>query len=66
MTLHTEKGLIAFMALLSQGVKNITLGIRLPAFVSPNALILSVQEFNIRKNTTVEEDLPLLVPGMRD
>jgi len=59
---YEQKAVTVLLALLSLGVKNITLGPRLPAFVSPNVLDVLVKEFNIRKNTTVEEDLPLLVP----
>jgi len=59
---YEQKAVTVLLALLYLGVKNITLGPRLPAFVSPNVLDVLVKEFNIRKNTTVEEDLPLLVP----
>ena len=62
---YEQKAVTVLLALLSLGVKNITLGPRLPAFVSPNVLDVLVREFNIRKNTTVEEDLPLLVPEIK-
>ena len=63
---YEQKAVTVLLALLSLGVKNITLGPRLPAFVSPNVLDVLVKEFNIRKNTSIEEDLPLLVPEMRE
>jgi len=50
------------LALLNLGVKNITLGPTLPAFVSPNVLNVLVENFNIRPNTTVEEDMKVLLP----
>ena len=62
---YEQKAVTVLLALLSLGVKNITLGPRLPAFVSPNVLDVLVREFNIRKNTTVEEDLPLMVPEIK-
>jgi hydroxylamine reductase len=63
---YEQKAVTVLLALLYLGVKDITLGPRLPAFVSPNVLDVLVKEFNIRKNTTVEEDLPLLVPEVKD
>jgi hydroxylamine reductase len=41
-------------------VKNIMLGPKLPALVSPNVLNVLVEKFNIQPNSTVEEDLPTL------
>ena len=55
--------MLVLLALLHLGVKNITLGPRLPAFVSPGVLNVLVENFGIRKNTTVAEDLHLMVPG---
>lgn len=59
---YEQKAVLVLLALLSLGVKDITLGPNLPAFVSPNVLNVLVDKFNIRKNTSVDEDLPLLVP----
>jgi len=60
---YEQKAVLVLLALLHLGVKNITLGPRLPAFVSPGVLNVLVENFGIRKNTTVAEDLHLMVPG---
>ncbi|MDD4523384.1 MAG: hypothetical protein PHW84_10935, partial [Methanosarcina sp.] len=39
----------------------ITLGPTLPAFLSPNVLKVLVENFNLRPNTTVEEDMKVLL-----
>ena len=57
---YEQKAVLVLLALLSLGVKNIMLGPVLPAFVSPNVLNVLVEKFNIRPNSTVEEDLPTL------
>jgi len=58
---YEQKAVLVLLALLSLGVKNIVLGPRLPAFVSPNVLNVLVENFNISKNTTVENDLGRLL-----
>ncbi|QLC50128.1 hydroxylamine reductase [Methanolobus zinderi] len=58
---YEQKAVLVLLALLSLGVKNITLGPKLPAFVSPNVLNVLVEQFNIRPNATVEEDLKVLL-----
>ena len=58
---YEQKAVLVLLALLSLCVKNITLGPTLPAFVSPNVLKVLVDNFNIRPNTTVEEDLKVLL-----
>ncbi len=58
---YEQKAVLVLLALLSLGVKNITLGPTLPAFVSPNVLKVLVDNFNIRPNTTVEEDMKVLL-----
>ncbi len=58
---YEQKAVLVLLALLSLGVKNITLGPTLPAFVSPNVLKVLVENFNIRSNTTVEEDMKVLL-----
>jgi hydroxylamine reductase len=50
---------------LSLGVKNITIGTALPVFLSPNVFKVLVENFNIRTNTTVEEDLKVLLNQSR-
>jgi hydroxylamine reductase len=58
---YEQKAVLVLLALLSLGVKNIMLGPTLPAFVSPNVLRVLVDNFNIRSNTTVEEDMKVLL-----
>ncbi|KKG11154.1 hydroxylamine reductase [Methanosarcina sp. 2.H.T.1A.6] len=58
---YEQKAVLVLLALLSLGVKDITLGPTLPAFVSPNVLKVLVENFNIRPNATVEEDLKVLL-----
>jgi len=58
---YEQKAVLVLLALLSLGVKNITLGPTLPAFVSPNVLKVLVDIFNMRPNTTVEEDMKVLM-----
>jgi hydroxylamine reductase len=58
---YEQKAVLVLLALLSLGIKNIMLGPKLPAFVSPNVLNVLVENFNIRPNTTVEEDLKVLL-----
>jgi len=58
---YEQKAVLVLLALLSLGVKNITLGPTLPAFVSPNVLKVLVENFNIKPNTTVEEDMKVLL-----
>ena len=60
---YEQKAVLVLLALLSLGVQRITLGPRLPAFVSPNVLSVLVDRFNIRPNTTVEQDLPMFMAG---
>ncbi|MBD3203750.1 hydroxylamine reductase [Candidatus Woesearchaeota archaeon] len=54
---YEQKAVIVLLALLSLGVKDIMLGPRLPAFVSPGVLKVLQNKFNLRKNSTVEEDI---------
>jgi hydroxylamine reductase len=61
---YEQKAALVLLALLNLGVKDITLGPKLPAFVSPGVLNVLVENFGIKKNSTVEEDLPRLVPGV--
>ncbi|GAB6139098.1 hydroxylamine reductase [Halanaerobaculum tunisiense] len=58
---YEQKAVLVLLALLSLGVKNIHLGPSLPAFVSENVLDVLVEEFNIKPNTTVEEDLETMM-----
>lgn len=58
---YEQKAVLVLLALLSLGVKNITLGPTLPAFISPNVIKVLVENFNLRPNTTVEEDMKVLL-----
>jgi len=58
---YEQKTFLVLLALLSLGVKNITLGPKLPGFVSPGVLNVLVDNFNIGKNNTVEEDMKRMV-----
>ncbi|MHC1575763.1 MAG: hydroxylamine reductase [Methanosarcinaceae archaeon] len=58
---YEQKAVTVLLALLSLGVKNITLGPELPAFVSPTVLGVLVDKFNIAPNTNVDDDLVRLV-----
>lgn len=58
---YEQKAVLVLLALLSLGVRNIMLGPTLPAFVSPNVLKVLVDNFNIMPNSTVEEDLKVLL-----
>lgn len=58
---YEQKAVLVLLALLSLGVKNIVLGPKLPAFVSPNVLNVLVENFNISANTTVENDMKRLI-----
>jgi hydroxylamine reductase len=60
---YEQKAALVLLALLNLGVKDITLGPRLPAFVSPGVLKVLVENFGIKKNSTVEADLARMVPA---
>jgi hydroxylamine reductase len=54
---YEQKAVTVLLALLSLGIKNIKLGPRLPAFVTPSVLKILVDRFQIAPITTPEEDL---------
>lgn len=58
---YEQKAVIALLALLALGVKNIHLGPTLPAFLSPNVAKILVDNFGISGIGTVEEDLANLI-----
>ncbi|NMB77965.1 MAG: hydroxylamine reductase [Methanomicrobiales archaeon] len=60
---YEQKAVLVLLALLQLGVKDITLGPKLPAFVSPGVLNVLVENFGIKKNSTVEADLARMVPA---
>ena len=61
---YEQKAVLVLLALLSLGVKNIMLGSKLPAFISPTVLNVLVETFNIQPNSTVDEDLKKLSIGV--
>ncbi|MGM0369659.1 MAG: hydroxylamine reductase [Bacillota bacterium] len=58
---YEQKAVLVLLALLSLGVKDIHLGPKLPAFVSENVLDVLVDKFDIKPNSTVEEDIEEMV-----
>lgn len=52
-----QKAVAVLLSLLSLGVKNIHLGPRLPAFITPEALGVLVEKFNIKPTGSAEADL---------
>lgn len=58
---YEQKAVLVLLALLSLGVKDITLGPKLPAFISPAVLDVLVREFDLKPNTTVQADLARMV-----
>jgi hydroxylamine reductase len=60
---YEQKAALVLLALLNLGVRDITLGPKLPAFVSPGVLKVMVDNFGIRKNSTVEADIARMVPS---
>jgi len=57
---YEQKAVLVLLALLSLGVKNIMLGPKLPAFVSPNVLSVLVDKFNIQPHSEIEADMVTL------
>ena len=58
---YEQKAVLVLLALLSLGVKDITLGPKLPGFVSPAVLDVLVKQFDLKPNTTVEADMARVV-----
>ena len=58
---YEQKAVIVLLALLHLGVKNIHLGPTLPAFLSPNAAKVLVENFGIGTISTVEEDIRSMI-----
>ncbi|HOO55563.1 MAG TPA: hydroxylamine reductase [bacterium] len=54
---YEQKAVSILLTLLHLGIKNIKLGPSLPAFISPAALDVLVEKFNIAPTGTVEDDL---------
>jgi hydroxylamine reductase len=60
---YEQKAVLVLLSLLSLGVRDITLGPKLPAFVSPAVLDVLVKNFDLKPNTTVEADMARMVPA---
>lgn len=60
---YEQKAVCILLTLLHLGIKNIRLGPKLPAFVSPNVLNFLVENFSIAPITTPEADLAQLMQG---
>jgi len=58
---YEQKAVLVLLALLSLGVKDITLGPKLPGFVSPAVLDVLVKNFDLKPNTTVQADMARMV-----
>ncbi len=58
---YEQKAVCILLTLLHLGIKNIRLGPTLPSFLSPNVLNYLVENFNIAKTTTPEEDLKAIL-----
>lgn len=56
---YEQKAVIVLLALLSLGVKNIHLGLTLPAFLSPNVVNVLIENFGIAGITDVDTDLEI-------
>lgn len=58
---YEQKAVTVLLALLHLGVKNIHLGPRLPAFLSPAVVNVLVENFGISGISTVEDDIKKLI-----
>ncbi|RXE56465.1 hydroxylamine reductase [Methanoculleus taiwanensis] len=58
---YEQKAVLVLLALFSLGVQDITLGPKLPGFVSPAVLDLLAKQFDLKPNTTVPADLRRMV-----
>lgn len=58
---YEQKAVIVLLALLYLGVKNIHLGLTLPAFLSPNVVKVLVDKFGIAGITDVENNLKIFL-----
>ena len=59
---YEQKAVLVLLSLLSLGIKDITLGPKLPGFVSPVVLDVLVKNFDLKPNTTVEADIARMIP----
>ncbi len=60
---YEQKAVLVLLALLYLGVKNIRLGYKLPAFLTPNVVNILVEKFNIMGVSSLEESLGYISAG---
>ncbi|OWZ83020.1 hypothetical protein CDO51_11005, partial [Natranaerobius trueperi] len=60
---YEQKAVLVLLALLHLGVKKIYIGPTLPAFISENVLNVLVDKFDMRPNSTVNDDLEKIMSG---
>jgi len=58
-----QKAAAVLLTLLHLGVKNIRLGPKLPAYITPNVLQVLQDRYNLMPTTTAEHDLPSMMAG---
>jgi len=58
---YEQKAVAVLLALLSLGFKDIIAGPTLPGFLSPNVAKVIIDAFGLRKTTTPEEDIKLMM-----
>ena len=58
---YEQKAVAILLTLLHLGIKNVRLGPKLPAFVTPNVLNVLVEKFNVQPITTPAEDLAAIL-----
>ena len=58
---YEQKAVAILLSLLYLGIRNIRLGPSLPAFVTPAALKILVEKFNVMPITTPEQDLKAIM-----
>jgi hydroxylamine reductase len=61
---YEQKAVIVLLALLSLGIRKIRLGPTLPAFLSPNVISVLVNNFDLKPNDGVEQDVAAMMMGM--
>jgi hydroxylamine reductase len=60
---YEQKAVAILLSLLALGIKNISLGPSLPAFLTSDVLAILQREFAIRTITTPENDLKMILNG---
>jgi hydroxylamine reductase len=58
---YEQKAVLVLLTLLHLGIRNIRLGPKLPAFVTPAVLGVLVEKFGVRPIGTVEDDLAEMI-----